>query len=409
MAANIKLKRSAVSGRQPTDSDLQYGELALNYADGILYYKSNLNEINSISGGGATTDSAAPTSTLRDGDLWWDAAKGQLKIYYDDGDPTSPTPTTVAATTNANTTNADYYFDTFTDRATTHAADAQDPNITIYVGDTIQIDNTLNNANHPFYFVTQLDPITNGYNSTYNVVNPPSSYGGGTVSVSYQFNSVGTYYYVCGSHAQMNGRIDVIDPAVASAQWVVASPSGKGFTGSAGAIYQGDTAPPNPANGQIWYNSETGKSYIYYTNPATTVSQFILMSDPTVTDGDTGYTGSFGYTGSRGTISPRALSVIDPQSGDTRSFFYTDVALTVSEIRSVIVNGSSVEYEIVYASTKDAGSPTVIAGETTTNVTVGSVPTITTSVIPANNWVWLNLVAVTGSVTEFTTNMKFSL
>ena len=48
MATNIILKKSSVTGRAPTPEQLQYGELALNYHDGRLYYKTHLNAINSF-------------------------------------------------------------------------------------------------------------------------------------------------------------------------------------------------------------------------------------------------------------------------------------------------------------------------------------------------------------------------
>lgn len=41
-------KRSAVVGKVPTVTDLDYGELALNYADGRLYYKASDNTIKSV-------------------------------------------------------------------------------------------------------------------------------------------------------------------------------------------------------------------------------------------------------------------------------------------------------------------------------------------------------------------------
>ena len=40
MATDIRLKKSSVAGRIPDSSNLDYGELALNYQDGKLYYKS---------------------------------------------------------------------------------------------------------------------------------------------------------------------------------------------------------------------------------------------------------------------------------------------------------------------------------------------------------------------------------
>jgi len=50
MANKILLKKSSVVGRVPNVSDLEYGELALNYADGKLYYKTSVNSISSLGG-----------------------------------------------------------------------------------------------------------------------------------------------------------------------------------------------------------------------------------------------------------------------------------------------------------------------------------------------------------------------
>lgn len=48
MANNILLKKSSVAAKVPTVSDLDYGELALNYADGALYYKTAGNTISRL-------------------------------------------------------------------------------------------------------------------------------------------------------------------------------------------------------------------------------------------------------------------------------------------------------------------------------------------------------------------------
>lgn len=45
MATNITIKKSSVPGKVPTTGDLEYGELAINYADGIIYYKNSSNQI----------------------------------------------------------------------------------------------------------------------------------------------------------------------------------------------------------------------------------------------------------------------------------------------------------------------------------------------------------------------------
>ena len=58
MANKVLLKKSSVGARVPTTSDLDYGELALNYADGKLYYKTSSNTIKSF-----TEDTSVVTLT----------------------------------------------------------------------------------------------------------------------------------------------------------------------------------------------------------------------------------------------------------------------------------------------------------------------------------------------------------
>ena len=63
MANKIILKKSSVASKVPGTSDLDYGELALNYADGKLYFKNASNTISSI--GGATITNDTTTSSAR--------------------------------------------------------------------------------------------------------------------------------------------------------------------------------------------------------------------------------------------------------------------------------------------------------------------------------------------------------
>lgn len=45
MANIVKLKRSGTANAAPTANSLEHGELAINYADGILFYKDASNTI----------------------------------------------------------------------------------------------------------------------------------------------------------------------------------------------------------------------------------------------------------------------------------------------------------------------------------------------------------------------------
>ena len=51
MSNKVILKRSSVGNKVPTTLDLAYGELALNYADGRIYYKTSANTVDYFSAG----------------------------------------------------------------------------------------------------------------------------------------------------------------------------------------------------------------------------------------------------------------------------------------------------------------------------------------------------------------------
>lgn len=59
MATNIKLKKSAVVGKVPLTTDLEYGEIAINYADGLLFFKNSSNTVQSIGATPVGVDSSA--------------------------------------------------------------------------------------------------------------------------------------------------------------------------------------------------------------------------------------------------------------------------------------------------------------------------------------------------------------
>ena len=60
-STKVILKKSSVSARIPVVSDLEYGELALNYADGKLYYKKSDNTVDSFGAGGGGASNAFKT------------------------------------------------------------------------------------------------------------------------------------------------------------------------------------------------------------------------------------------------------------------------------------------------------------------------------------------------------------
>ena len=52
MASVIKFKRSSEPGKIPAPEDIEFGEVAINDADGIMYYKKADGTISSFGAGG---------------------------------------------------------------------------------------------------------------------------------------------------------------------------------------------------------------------------------------------------------------------------------------------------------------------------------------------------------------------
>ena len=86
-----------------------------------------------------------------------------------------------------------------------------------------------------------------------------------------------------------------------------------GFTGSKGSTTVSPSAPTSPINGDLWWNSETGVRYVFYTDG--TSNQWVQDSAGVKgstgfvgSQGITGFTGSFGITGFTGSFGPVAGS-----------------------------------------------------------------------------------------------------
>lgn len=113
MTNKITLKKSSVADKVPLSGDLEYGELALNYTDGNLFYKNSSNTITTlasnkfvsvtgnitgnyfigngsqltgISAGGVTVSfsNTAPVGASA-GDVWIQANTAVQYVYFDDG------------------------------------------------------------------------------------------------------------------------------------------------------------------------------------------------------------------------------------------------------------------------------------------------------------------------------------
>ena len=91
MAQTIKLKRSSVSGRVPTTSDLELGEVAINTYDGKMYIKKSVGgteTVVSVGGGALATSFTLYEYTATSGQTTFSGSDGNSNtLAYDTGTP----------------------------------------------------------------------------------------------------------------------------------------------------------------------------------------------------------------------------------------------------------------------------------------------------------------------------------
>ena len=124
MSTTIRLKSSGSTGNIPSNSELAFGEVALNYADGVLYFKNSSNVVTQISGSGANTfetinangtllipDSNVDILSIGSGNgihIAGNASSDSLTVSVRFDDTVISTSTDTAATANAVKTAYDY-------------------------------------------------------------------------------------------------------------------------------------------------------------------------------------------------------------------------------------------------------------------------------------------------------------
>ena len=118
------------------------------------------------------------------------------------------------------------------------------------------------------------------------------------------------------------------------------------------------------------------------------------------TAGPQGATGATGATGAAGP--PKSLTVAYPVAGDNLTLFYTQTSTTLTQVAAILVGTStpSVTYSLKYAANRSAAGTAATASTTVTSTTTASTATLQNMPIPANNFLWLEVSAISGNPTE---------
>ena len=108
----------------------------------------------------------------------------------------------------------------------------------------------------------------------------------------------------------------------------------------------------------------------------------------------------------------KAMSVESPTSSEDLTMFFTDDAITVTQMNAVLRGSStpSVTWTIRHNSDRNAtGAEVVTSGTTTTSTTTGSeVTSFNDETIPAGSWVWLETTAQSGTVDELNVTIEYT-
>jgi hypothetical protein len=116
--------------------------------------------------------------------------------------------------------------------------------------------------------------------------------------------------------------------------------------------------------------------------------------------------------GSNGTSRSKSITIEAPTANQDNTIFFTNAALTISEIRAVLVGSvtPSVTWTIRHGTDRNAAGAEVVTGGTiTTSVTTGSDVTVfNDATIVADSFVWLETTAKSGTVNEFSATLIFT-
>jgi len=115
--------------------------------------------------------------------------------------------------------------------------------------------------------------------------------------------------------------------------------------------------------------------------------------------------------GAAAPILSRSITIESPTATEDLSVFFTNLAITITEIRAVVRGSTpSVTWTIRHGTDRSAaGAQVVTGGTTTTSQTTGSdVTSFNDATIIADSFIWLETTAKTGTVAEMSVTIVYT-
>lgn len=101
----------------------------------------------------------------------------------------------------------------------------------------------------------------------------------------------------------------------------------------------------------------------------------------------------------------------DPTSSDDLTWIFTDRAITITQIRAVLANGSAtptVTYQVKHHTDRSNVGNNLTTSAAVTSVTTGTDATLSDATVPADSWIWIETSAQGGTTPEFAIFMEYT-
>ena len=128
-----------------------------------------------------------------------------------------------------------------------------------------------------------------------------------------------------------------------------------------------------------------------------------------IAEGPVGPIGPSGPAGPAGQAGPpKSLTIALPVAGDEVTLFNTQIDTTLTSVIGVVrgTSSPSVTLEFRYGADRSAAGTLATTSTTLTNTTTGQLLTVQNMPIPANQFFWVKVTAVSGSVNEVNVSVK---
>jgi hypothetical protein len=105
---------------------------------------------------------------------------------------------------------------------------------------------------------------------------------------------------------------------------------------------------------------------------------------------------------------PKSISIPGPQAGDDFTLFRADTDVTLTSVVGVLqgTGSPSVTFVLRYAADRTAVGTLATVSTAVTSTTTGTTVAIQQMPIPADSFVWIEITAVSGTVTELNITLE---